>query len=113
MDALVISPRITYVFSAFFAFSSARELFKAARAASAPAVTEAGVDDVADLFETVVVGFFVGLKDLPNIARKPACGLLSTLTTPLFGFAFCEEAIVLEDSLSEEIDRYNSCVKGS
>jgi len=72
IDALAVCPGKTYVFSAFFAFSSAKELFSAATAGSAPAVAEAALDDVVDLFETAVVDFFVDLKDLPNMARKPA-----------------------------------------
>lgn len=94
----------TYVLPCFFAFTSARELCRAARAASVPAVSEGGVAAVAVVaFVVVFAAFglnFVGSNFTPKLPNH----LVLTLTT-LFGFGF-EPEVVLGNGMSGEFEVY-------
>ncbi len=88
----------------FFAFSSARELRRAARAASVPAVSEGGVAAVA-VVAFVVVFAALGLNFVgSNFTPKLPNHLVLTLAI-LFGFGF-EPEVVLGTGMSGEFDEY-------
>ena len=81
----------THVFPCFFAFSSARELCRAASAASAPAVSEVGWElEEAFVFVLALpldmaiawIGF-AGLSLIPRLRKKLGLCLGSTLMIPL------------------------------
>lgn len=94
----------TYVLPCFFAFSSARELCRAARAASAPAVSE-GLGTVAAVFAFVVVFAVFGLNFVrSNFTPKLPNHLVLTLAT-LFGFGF-EPEVVLGYGMSGKVEEY-------
>ena len=88
----------------FFAFSSARELCRAARAASLPAVSDGVVVVVAVFaFEEVFAAFglnFVGSNFTPKLPNH----LVLTLAA-LFGFGF-EPDVVLGYGMSGEFEEY-------
>jgi hypothetical protein len=114
----------THVLPCFFAFSSARELCKAARAASAPAVSEvAGVAVVVFAFVELFAAFrlnFVGSNLTPRLPSHLVLTLGSTLVT-LFGLGLEPEVVppygmsgeFEEDEFVELVLRKRSYVKGS
>jgi hypothetical protein len=92
------------VLPCFFAFSSASELCRAARAASVPAVSEGGVAAVAVVAFVVVFAAFRLDFVRSNFTPKLPNHLVLTFAT-LFGFGF-EPEVVLGNGMSGEFEEY-------
>ena len=98
MKACDVPHETTYVFSAFFAFSEANEFFKAARAASVPAVSEAVLFKVDAGLGVEFMGLLEGTSFFEaNMARNCEFGLFSTLVMPLRGFGMSGAIFEFED----------------